>query len=92
MAWRSLVSSSDPKFMVKGTELSVCLSFGRRSRFAVYEVRCFTGADRMPDRYFRIRDAEGISDADVKLGKRPPVVATCDTEDQVYKAIVKFQN
>lgn len=92
MAWRSLVSSNDPKFMVKGTELSVCLTYGKRSRFAVYEVRTFIGAERMPDRYFRIRDAEAISDADVKAGKRPPVVATCDTEDDVYRAIIRLQN
>lgn len=91
MAWRSLVSSRDPKFMVKGTELAVCL-VGKWSRFAVYEVRCFIGPDREPDRHFHVRDAGRISDADVKLGKRPPIVAICETEDQVAEAIKRFSD
>jgi len=73
LEWSPLTTSRDPGFMVKGTELAQAIVPGTRSRFAIVEVRAL-GADRMPDVTYRVRDAETVSDADVRAGKRPAVV------------------
>ena len=79
--WRSLCPSHSPKFLVKGTELSFAIC-GPLSRFAVYEVRSYD-AERNADRQYVIRDAETVSDADLKAGKRPAIVARFDGLDEV---------
>jgi hypothetical protein len=71
--WRTLIGSANPKFMVKGHELAVTL-YGEASRFAVYEVRSLEADGYCGTRY-RIRDAETVSDADVRAGKFAQVVA-----------------
>jgi hypothetical protein len=75
LMWRTLTKSTDPRFMVSGTELSVAL-FGPSSRFAVYEIRTRGGTRR-----YVIRDAERVSDADRRAGKRPPIVGQTDDYD-----------
>lgn len=69
--WRSLDCPPE-RYLVKGSELAVVL-VGPRSRFAIYEIRT-READGFGGTRYEVRDAEQISDADVKLGKRPPVV------------------
>ena len=86
---RSLTPCSSPKFNVKGTELSVAL-FGRNSRFAAYEVRTYD-ADRNADRCYVIRDAERLSDADLKEGKRPPIVGRTDDYDRLLAFVAESQ-
>lgn len=76
LSWRTITPSNDPKILHNGTEIAVALC-GKNSRFAVYEVRC-RSADGFPDRRYEVRDAEAISDADVKAGRRPPVVGKTD--------------
>lgn len=70
--WRTLTGSANPKFLVNGVELSVAFAAGHR--FAVYEVRC-RDDEGQPDRKYVIRDAQSISDAQVKEGVRPAVCA-----------------
>jgi hypothetical protein len=73
--WRSLVKSHDPRFLVKGTEIGRALFAG--ARYAIYEIRTLE-ADRMPGLRYAIRDAHLVSDAEVKEGKRPPVIFRSD--------------
>jgi len=73
LEWKTLVPSKDRRFFVKGTELSCAIIPCCRSRFCIYEVRCLD-ENGQPDVFYRIRDAEGVSDADLKSGVRPPVV------------------
>jgi len=80
LAWRTVTPSNSHKFMVLGTELSVAI-FGPQSRFAVYEVRCRDEDGAMLGREYVVRDAEAVSDADLAVGKRPPIVGrTTDYE------------
>lgn len=85
MNWRTITHSQSPSFMVKGTELARAVLPNCRSRFCVYEVRCLD-ADRQPDVFFRLRDAETVSDEDVRSGARPRVVF----ESREWSAILSF--
>lgn len=85
--WRSLCHSYESRYLVNGTELGVALC-GPQSRFAVYEIRC-RGADGFPDRRYVVRDAAKISDADVKAGKRPPIVAQTDDYTKIESWIAR---
>lgn len=78
--WTTILSSSDPKFLVKGHELSQAL-YGPNSRFAIIEVRTYD-KDRFGGVRYRVRDAVTVSDADVRKGKRPAIVHECPTLDQ----------
>jgi hypothetical protein len=73
LSWKTLCSSADRRFFVKGTELAIAIVPGYRSRFSVTEVRALDAAG-FSDVKYRIRDAELISDADVAAGKLPPIV------------------
>jgi len=57
--WRTLVSSNDPKFWVKGTEIECSIPSGYLSRFAIYSVRTVArGANCIEhDCRYRVRDA-----------------------------------
>jgi hypothetical protein len=71
--WRSLIGSRDPRFTVKGHELAYRL-YGDQSRFAIYEVRCIE-KDGHLGVFYSVRDAQTISDAELKAGARPKIVA-----------------
>lgn len=86
LEWRSIVSSNNRDFWIKGTELDMALVPGSRSRLALYSVRAYD-ADRNADVRYRVRDAGKISDADVKAGKRPPIVAEYATLDEFEAAL-----
>jgi hypothetical protein len=78
--WRTKVSSMDPKFMVKGTELATAMC-GQNGRFQICEVRALD-ADRMPGVRYRVRDALTVSDQDVRDGKRSEIVQDVATLDE----------
>lgn len=80
--WRNVTPSNSTKFLVKGTELNVALC-GPLSRFQICEVRAYD-AERNADREYVVRDAHTVSDADVRAGKRPAIVARFTDE---YDAI-----
>ena len=84
--WRTVTGSNHPKFMVKGTELSVCLAPDTRSRFQLCEVRSYD-ATGQADRRYLVRDAHTVSDAEVKAGIRPRVVANCATLDEALNYV-----
>lgn len=71
--WQTITGSLDPRYMVKGTELAQAILPGNHCRFALVEVRCYD-ADRNSDVTYRVRDAETVTDAEVKSGTRPRVV------------------
>jgi hypothetical protein len=81
LAWRTLPAAGTPQGMVKGTELACAVVPDTSHRFVVYEVRVML-ADRTLDVAFHVRDAGAISDADVRDGKRPPVVFRSDDCDK----------
>lgn len=88
--WRTLIPSNDRRYMVKGSEIEVTYPAGYRSRFAVYAVRCYkvdsNDNKRYSDLYYRVRDA------DVRAGKRPPVVVACDTFDEALAWIARHND
>lgn len=83
--WRTVTGSRHPQFLVNGTELSNALC-GRNSRFQICEIRC-RDEERYPDCWYAVRDAESVSDAEVKAGKRPPIVARFRGLDEALKFI-----
>lgn len=70
--WRSLPYRQQ-RFFVRGTELSAAIVPGTLSRFAIYETRCHDAAG-MPDRYYRVRDAETVTDDEIRAGKQARIV------------------
>lgn len=93
--WRTIVPSHEPAHRVKGTELEVLIPDGFRSQFAIYSVRCYkldgkTG-ERYADMYYRIRDAGRVTDARVRSGIRPPIIAACDTLDEAMNYIEAYR-
>lgn len=72
--WHSVTSSSDTRFFVKGTVLSRAVVPDTLHRFVVVEIRC-QDADGHPGRLYGLEDAYTVSDADVRDGKRPKIVA-----------------
>ena len=82
--WRSVTNSNDCKFMVKGTELAVAIVPGTFSRFQVCEVRSYDKDNHADGRYL-VRDAHTVSDAEVKAGVRPRIVANVATLDEALK-------
>ena len=73
LRWHTVTGSRADNFMVKGTELSVALC-GAHSRFQLCEIRAYD-AERNADRTYAIRDADTVTDAERKVGKRPSIVA-----------------
>lgn len=82
--WRSVTPSTDRKFMVKGTELSVAIVPGTLSRFQLCEIRSYDAAGEA-DRVYQVRDAATVNDDEIKRGIRPRVVATVATIDEAVK-------
>lgn len=79
--WRTLTPSKSPRFTLRGAELSFALC-GPQSRFAVYEVRCTDDRGEL-DREYVVRDADLVSDAELRAGKRPPVIARTRDYDRL---------
>jgi hypothetical protein len=79
--WRNVTPSNDPKFLVSGTELNNRIVPGTRSRYQLCEVRSYDREARTHDRRYAVRDAATVTDADIREGKRPAIVAWFDFED-----------
>lgn len=79
--WKS-TNYDQSKFFHKGTELAVALC-GGYSRFQICETRIMTNDTEYPyDLDYRVRDAATVSDAEVREGKRPEVVASFSDLDE----------
>ena len=78
LEWASVTSSRDSRFMVKGVELANAIVPETLCRFQVCEHRAYT-AQREPDVIYRVRDAETVSDAQVRDGIRPAIVQSFKT-------------
>lgn len=81
LTWRTIVSSRDPKYTVKGTELACAAVPNTMHRFAVYEVRTLEADGGLGVKY-RIRDAQTVTDSEVRAGVRPRIVFENLLEDE----------
>lgn len=79
LSWRSVEPSHSQRFLVKGTVLAVAYVPGTLSRFLIEEVRT-READGFAGTTYRLRDAEKVSDADVRRGVYSPVVFQGDLD------------
>lgn len=75
--WLGLPYAKD-RFFVVGTELAVAFVPDTQKRFAVYETRALADHAGMPVFFYAVRDAETVSDDDIRDGKRPAIVARFD--------------
>lgn len=71
--WQSVTTSRDAAFLIKGSELAKTIVPDTLCRFQICEHRAYT-ADRVPTVVYRVRDAETVSDEQVRDGVRPAVV------------------
>lgn len=92
--WRTVTSSRDPSYEKNGTELECAIVPGTRSRFQVCSIRksrwvkddfAINGGYVELDCTYVVRDADTVSDADVKAGIRPHIVLVCTTLDDALK-------
>jgi hypothetical protein len=83
--WLTICPSNSREHLVRGTELEMAFVPGTASRLAIYTVRTYD-RDGYDVRY-RVRDAGRISDADVRAGKRPPIIGEFATMDELEIAI-----
>lgn len=88
--WRNVTPSNSPQFLVKGTELNNALC-GKLNRFQICEVRSYD-AQRNADRQYIVRDAETISDAAVRAGVRPKIVARFADLDEAINYCMEFKD
>jgi len=79
--WRTVTHSQSSQFLVRGAILSRAIC-GPRHRFAVEEVRAYD-IDGNADRRYVVRDAESISDHDLREGKPMPIVFRCLNLDEL---------
>lgn len=85
LEWRTVTSANDPKYLVRGTVLSSAYVPNCRKRFLIEEVRSQEW-DAVDNRHYsstayRLRDAETITDADVRSGKSSEIVFRSDDLD-----------
>lgn len=73
LQWRTLTPSRSRASDIKGAELSAAIIPGTLSRFQLIAVRAYD-AERMPEQVYVIRDADTVTDAEVRAGVRPAVV------------------
>lgn len=90
MDWIIVTDSKNQKYNVKGTVLSYFLC-GKHSRFKVEMVRTLD-KNRDLDVLFRVRDAEAISDAEIREGKVSPVVATFATQEEAMSFVERNEH
>jgi hypothetical protein len=79
--WIVVRDHKDPKFMVKGHVLAQAYVPGSHNRFLIEEVRAMA-ADRTMGVQYRVRDAETVTDAEVRAGKHSQVIGTFDLFDR----------
>lgn len=80
VTWRAIRGANDPKFLVKGFELADC--FYAQHRFRIAETRAYPeGYEAAPGVRYRVFDAHGVTDAEVKAGKSAPLVGHFPTFD-----------
>lgn len=81
LRWRTVTGKRDSRFLVRGTELATAVVPGCSHRFVLCEIRAYpSGNYAEPDRAYCVRDAHGVTDAQVRERVRPPIVARFDTE------------
>lgn len=91
LSWRTVTPSTDPKFMINGTELSVAIIPDTLSRFAVYEVRVWRSEHDF-DRQYLLRDAHTVSDDDLRSGKRPAVIGRYGDFEEAIAAAIRLRD
>lgn len=82
LRWRTLVTERDSRYWVRGTELATAIVPDTRHRFQLCEHRTVLrhGEHAEYDREYLVRDAHGVTDAQIRDRVRPPVVARYPSE------------
>lgn len=83
MHWRTITPSTSSQFLTKGAELACAVVPNTSHRFMICEVRTIKriGGEFEFDRQYCVRDAASVSDAEVRNGVRPHIVARFDEPD-----------
>lgn len=81
LEWRSLCSSRDPKYMVKGTRLAQAIVPSTRSRFAIVQIR------QINSFVYAVTDAETITIKQAMNGENPKTVATFNDEEKAIEYV-----
>lgn len=83
MHWRTTTPRNSHQFLTKGTELASAVVPNTAHRFMLCEVRTIqrVGGEVEFDREYCVRDAASVSDAEVRSGVRPRIVARFDDPD-----------
>lgn len=98
--WRPVTPSNNPKHWVKGSEIDSCVPDGFLSRFRIASIRCYVwqadasnprGGTYVADAFYRVYDAETISDAQVREGVKPASVGNFDTLDAALASIEPYR-
>ncbi len=87
--WRTVTPSSSPRFLVKGTEIACALA-GQFSRFQIVEVRT-READGYAGTAYSVRDADTVTDAQVKDGMRPKPVFFSSSLDEAVAFCERYR-
>lgn len=87
LEWRTITPCTSPLFMRKGTELSCAVVPNTLHRFVICEVRTIArvGEGLEYDRQYCVRDAAHCTDADIRAGKRAPIVASFDCDSKALE-------
>lgn len=83
LQWRPILTSADPKFMVKGHVLASAL-YGPQNRFLIEEVRAMVDDASCFEGYYmgvcyRVRDAATVTDAQVRAGQHSKIIGQMET-------------
>lgn len=74
--WRTVTHSQSDRFLIRGTELSVMIVPDTMHRFQLCEMRTYDRGEAFPHgRNYVVRDAATVTDAQVREGVRPAIVA-----------------
>lgn len=88
--WRSANAQPD-KVLVKGTHLATGFVVGHGNRFGIYETRS-READGSAGTIYHVRDADGLTDTDMRAGKLAPIVFTDSDPEVCERWIVGMDN
>lgn len=81
LQWRTLTPSTSRAADIKGAELAAAIIPGALSRFQLIAIRAYD-AERMPDQVYMVRDADTVTDAQVREGVRPAIVWRGKSEEE----------
>jgi hypothetical protein len=89
LEWKTITPSNHHRYMVVGCEIDQAIVPNCLSRYAIVMVRRYD-SERNADLGYSIRDANTITDEDIRNGKRPKQIAYFLYEDEAIEFIKKL--